>query len=387
MMERKVLSSKKKWILRDGRFQIAPVVKVEDPDEVIVISDSEDEEDHDKVSQVSDWGQESIVLSCDEHAEGEEGPGASSEGVPPESSQNPDTEEVFDSDYEDQFWIRKDKVKEMEFLFDSDDDQWILAIDDNGQSQVIRNPEFCSPKKRKRTQSVDLMDVLQQAPAKKPRKERSDKDKVRGKQTKVRSKNSKVRSDKGQKRTKSRSDKGKSRGKNSKKTIRKTKNFFITIKKSRNPCTKMNNKYKVFQRLRSVDWMQSAVLAQEWGLDKIGTPHYHKYIETKEKMKLLKVKAMIKQLIKKVANVQACRNIDKTIKYITKEDKYPVVMNVDLDKLHIHWKQNNTVELNEFLHIDNYHYNCIPVNYRKDTINKHHAYWSAENSTRDQEIA
>lgn len=111
------------------------------------------------------------------------------------------------------------------------------------------------------------------------------------------------------------------------------------------------------------------------------------YLETKEKMRLLEVKDMFKRLIKKVVNVQTCKNIGNTIKYITKEDKYPIVFNVDLDKLHIHWKQNNTVELNEFLRIDNYHYNCIPVNYRKDLVNKHNACWTAENSRRDQELA
>lgn len=242
------MQSKLKFVCEDGRFKITPVVKVEEDLEPIVISDDEDE--------VSQFDQESIVLSCDD-SEGSEDPGVSNEGIPlvEQSPGSPDQfwlssaelMQIQDSNEDQKLY--EATIADTQELFDSDSDQWLIQIDDQGHSQVVRNSEFNTPQKRKRTQSNSLMEVLQQAPAKKQRK---DKGQARGKQTKVR--------------TQTRADKGKSRDKGKKQVNRKSNNFFITIAKTRKACTSRNNKYRVFKKLRSVDWIKSAVFFSRMGV-------------------------------------------------------------------------------------------------------------------------
>lgn len=156
---------------------------------------------------------------------------------------------------------------------------------------------------------------------------------------------------------------------------RKSQNFFIT--------TIGEDKHRAVRKLSRVkdDRFLSCIICREWDTGGTGTvSHLHMYLKTTEPVRVTHCKEYLTRDLKlKIDDIEVCRNVDRTISYVTKEDTHPYYYGVDFDKFNWSYKLYFMCEMFERVDYNHRMYRLMPCNYQKKFLAMHQQYWSEIN--------
>lgn len=153
-------------------------------------------------------------------------------------------------------------------------------------------------------------------------------------------------------------------------------------------------KYKIIKKLCILDrtlkspfltfpeWIKQIIIGNEFGAGLSPNPHTHCVLVTKKKMSFDELKEKIKeQSGLRFNDVQSCKNIQKEIHYVGKEDYRPIIYNFDADQMHIFVKAYTHAQKYSKLSPASYPYCSLPLWQKKDFAQKFDLFRSWENVT------
>ena len=142
-------------------------------------------------------------------------------------------------------------------------------------------------------------------------------------------------------------------------------------------------KYHLLKKLTKIDKFAAYVICDELGFG--NHKHSHAYFRTNKRQKIDDFRKELIALKCGLGDIQPCRNVDNSIRYVSKEDMRCVVYNIDKEKLHVNWRINDIIENNEHLNYLDYKVRSIPLCNRKQLVDEHTQYWNEMQLLKEEE--